>query len=132
MVKRGKPSYRDHTVSEFQASIYEGLRPLQGKRIKISGKQNVTAEVVIPSGLQTFLLDAELGRLFLKQIETQVADRRHDSRRAALADMAGHFQFHELLIEGWSVLSGSSPTPLVLATGQSSLQLVVRSTDDLL
>src|SRR3989338_7979292 len=36
--------------------------------LKFSGKQNVTAEAVIPSGLQTFFLDAEFGRLFLKQI----------------------------------------------------------------
>ena len=41
---------------------------VRANALKFSGKQNVTAEAVIPSGLQTFFLDAEFGRLFLKQI----------------------------------------------------------------
>jgi hypothetical protein len=42
----------------------------------------------------------------------------------------GAFSSTSGAFEGWSALSGSSPTPPVLATGQSSLQLVVRSADD--
>jgi hypothetical protein len=35
----------------------------QGKRIKISGKQHFTAEVITPGGLQALLRETEVGRL---------------------------------------------------------------------
>jgi hypothetical protein len=62
--------------------------------LKFLGKQHLTAEIIIPGGLQALLLETEVGRLLLKQIHAQVSDCRHDGGCVALADAAFIFSKH--------------------------------------
>src|SRR5918999_2686563 len=64
--------------------------------LKFLGKQHLTAEVIIPGGLQALLLETEVGRLLLKQIHAQVTDGRHDGGCVALADTAVVFSKHHI------------------------------------
>ena len=64
--------------------------------LKFLGKQHLTAEVIIPGGLQALLLETEVGRLLLKQMHAQVSDGRHDGGCVALADAAFIFSKHHL------------------------------------
>jgi hypothetical protein len=64
--------------------------------LKFLGKQHLTAEVIIPGGLQALLLETEVGRLLLKQIHAQVSDCRHDGGCVALADAAFIFSKHHI------------------------------------
>ncbi len=64
--------------------------------LKFLGKQHLTAEVIIPGGLQALLLETELGRLLVKQIHAQVSDCRHDGGCVALAEAAFIFSKHHI------------------------------------